>query len=1059
MRSKIKWMYTCMMILLVQVGFAQEKTLSGVVTEDGMPLPGVTVVIQGTQLGTQTDLDGKYTVKAKPGDVLVYSFIGMSDVTYVVGNAVSHNVKMEAVDNMLTEVVVTAYGTQTRASIAGSVGTVKPKDIQNIVTSDVTQGLTGKVSGVQIYNTSGAPGQAPVIRFRGIGSISASSEPLIVLDGVPFNGTMNSINNADIESISFLKDASAAALYGNRGANGVIIVTTKKGKAGKLRVTVNSSFGIADKNYREYNRLKSPGSYYEGYHRALRGNYYNPNPDNPDDIVNWQDAGIYASQNLIGVNGDIDDAGSGLGYNIYNVGNTEVVGPDGRLNPNAKLKYHERYDDFVFRTGFVNQNNVNISGGNENTTYYLSLGHDTNEGIVDTQTYEKTMARLNLDSKVNKTFKVGGNLSYANINQKNPMGGGFEEGGSTAYVDPFFWTNTIAPIYPVRAYDEKGQLMKDKLGNVLYDDGSGTIAPASRPFGSLSNPYAEGINNYRKTIIHQLFGTGYLDVNLYDGLTFKYVLSAEYQSSLLRETQNALYGSGVGPKGRAFQEDKSITAITHQQLLNYNKWFGQHSIDLLLGHESMERDNDNLYVHRTNMLFPDSPYIDHAAAIAEATGGRSTYHIEGYFAKLNYGYDNKYFLNASVRRDASSYFHPDNRWGTFFGIGGAWVMSQENFMKDISWLDDLKIKASYGEQGNDNLKRMNPYQDSSQIVPSFDGDAIATVTEIYQGNKDISWEVNKNFNAGFEASVLGGRLTLDVEYFERNVDNMLFFVPQSIITGVETKPYNAGNMTNKGFEISLTGDIVRSEDLRVSLNMNATHFKNKITKLPEDQKRIVVSQFIREEGGSVYDYYMKEYVGVNKENGNAQFVRIDPQTGEKSIVEDWNKATNQRIDKSSLPKLYGGFGLDVEYKGFDFNASFAYQLGGYGMDAKYYSYFAIRPGQNMHEDYTKTWTPENVNANMPMLYVQDPNGAYSRSTMHLIKSDYLSLQNITLGYTFDDKVNKLLGIEKLRLYALVDNPMIWSKRKGYDPRLNVSGLNGTGYSLYSTYMFGVNLTL
>lgn len=1052
MKSKYNWFLSLLLVLLVQVGYAQDNTLSGVVKEGGMPLPGVSVVIEGTQQGTQTDLDGKYSIKVKQGQVVVFSFIGMDDVKHKVGSASTYNVEMKTQGTQLDDLVVTAYGTQSKGSVAGSIATVKADDIKGVVASNVTQGLVGKVAGVQIYNSSGAPGQAPVIRFRGIGSISAVSDPLIVLDGVPYNGTMNSINSADIENISFLKDASAAALYGNRGANGVIIITTKKGKEGGVKLTVDTKFGIADSNYKEYNRLKSPSTYYEGYHRALRGNYMREGQT-------WEQAGHTASANLIGINGNPAERGLGLGYNIYNVANTELVSPDGVFNPNASLLYYENWDDFVYRNGFVNQNNISLSGGSENTKYYLSVGYDTNDGIVDTQSYEKTMTRLNIDSKINNTFKVGGTLSYSNIIQKDPMGGGYATGGSSAFVDPFMWTNTIAPIYPVHAYDANGNIIVNSVGDKMYDDGSGKIAPYVRPWGENSTMYGEGVNNYRKTVTHQVFGTGYVDVNLYDGLSFKYVLSGDYYSSTLRRTQTPTYGSGVGPNGRVYQTNRNLFSVTNQQLLNYNKWFGDHSIDLLLGHESMERDDDDLYVQRTNLLFPDSPYIDQAAVIADATGGNKTYKLEGYFARLNYGYNNKYYLNASIRRDASSYFHPDNKWGTFFGLGGAWVMTQENFMHDISWLDMLKLKASYGEQGNDNLDTMNPYQDKWEVTPTFDSEAPVSVRQIFQGNKDITWEKNKNFNAGFEMSVLNGRLSFDVEYFERRVSDMLFYVPMPVISGVATKPFNAGNMTNKGFEFSVSGDIIRNNDLKVSLNINGTHYKNKITKLPEGQERIISSQFIREEGGSIYDYYLKEYVGVNKENGNAQFVRIDAETGEKTIVEDWNQATEQRIGKSSLPKLYGGFGLSVDYKGFDFNAAFAYQLGGYGLDTKYTSYFALAAGQNLHKDYTKTWTPDNPNGSMPMLYVSDSKNAYSRSTMTLIKSDYLSLQNVTLGYTFDDKNSRLLGLDKLRIYAIIDNPMLLSKRKGYDPRLNLTGLNGSGYSLYTTYMFGVTLTL
>ncbi|SHL05575.1 SusC/RagA family TonB-linked outer membrane protein [Myroides odoratimimus] len=1046
MISKLRWTLALAAGLAVQTSFAQEKTLSGVVSEGGLPLPGVSVVIKGTNEGTQTDLDGNYSLKVKPGDVLVYSFIGMNDKEYKVSTASKYDVVMAAEEEMLEEVVVTAYGTQSKTSIAGSVAVVDSKQVRDVATADVTQGLVGKVAGVQISNNSGAPGDGATIRFRGVGSISASSEPLIVLDGVPFNGSLTSINNADIESISFLKDASAAALYGNRGANGVIIVTTKKGQSGQTKVSIDTKVGIASANFQDYDKMTNPGKYYESYYGALRNSYMNPKDSKL--TMNFADASNAASKDLIG----------SLGYNIYNVPNNQLIDPTtGRINPNAQLMYHELYDDYLFRDGLFTQNNISVSGGTDNTTFLLSLGHDRNEGIVATNNYEKTTGRLNVNTRINETFKLGASVNYAHIENKNPLGGDYIRGNNTAFANPFFWSSKIAPIYPVHAYDANGSIMTDVDGGAIYDDGSGKFAPNVRPFGANSNPYAQGLNDYRKTVSDQLFASTYLDVKLAAGLSFKYVISADYQNDVLRYTMNPTYGSGVGVKGRVNQQDNKMFAVTNQQLLNYNKWFGQHSVDILLGHETMHRTKDNLYVQRTNMMFPDSPFINHGGVIKTAEGGQDKYVLEGYFAKLNYGYNNKYFVNASIRRDASSYFHPDNKWGTFFGVGAAYAISSEEFMKDITWIDNLKLKASYGEQGNDNLMRVNPYQDQWALFPSGDGDAPSSVQLINKGNKNITWEKNKNFNVGFEGSFFNGIFSIDAEFFERKVDDMLFFVPQSSTTGVLTQPFNAGNMKNTGFEVGVNVAIIRTEDFKLNFNANATHYKNKITSLPDGQKDIVSGQFIRREGGSIYNYYLKEYVGVNQENGNAQFIAIDKETGERSITENWNEASYQDLNKSALPSVYGGFGLNAEYKGFDLGANFAYQLGGYGYDTKYTGFFGVKPGYNLHNDFSKTWDPVTKQGSLPRVDVSDWKNAYSGSTLALIKSDYLSLQNVTLGYTFTKEVTSKLGVDRLRIYGVVDNVALWSKRQGYDPRVNLTGLSGTGYPLYRTFAFGVNL--
>jgi TonB-linked SusC/RagA family outer membrane protein len=1043
-----------MMVLLVQVGFAQEKTLSGVVTEDGMPLPGVTVVIQGTQLGTQTDLDGKYTVKAKPGDVLVYSFIGMRDVTYTIGNAVSHNVSMVAVDNLLTEVVVTAYGTQSKGSVAGSIAEVKADEIANISSQNVVQGMVGKVSGVQIINSNGMPGEAPVVRFRGIGSISASSAPLYVVDGIPYAGDISAISNNDIESVSFLKDASAAALYGNRGANGVIIITTKKGKKGETKITIDSKVGFSSRAVPEYNVITNPGQFYEGWYGVMRNTFIGTNGKDP---ISAEQAAELASKELI------TNKSYGLGYNVYNVANDQLIDPkSGKLNPNGQLMYHEDWDDYLYKTGMFTQTHMNISGGSDKTNYLFSLGYEDNEGYVVGNNFQRITSKINIESQIKDFLKVGANLNYSHLNSKYTYGWD----GGTAFSNPFYWSRVIAPIYPVHVYDQKGNLVLDKDGSPVYDDGTGTDnGGVLRPYGNNANPVATNLYDYRRALYDNVFGTAFAEVELIEGLKFKYTITGDLRNGLTRTMANPILGDGAPENGRVTKQTNRTMAITNQQLLTYNKWFGNHSIDLLLGHESFHKEYDNLYVYRTNMLFPDSPYLNHSSVIKNAQGGNNVYSVEGYFSRLIYGYNNKYFLNASIRRDASSKFAPENKWGTFYGVGAAWVISQENFMKDISWIDMLKIKASYGEQGNDNLldpfgyELINPYQDKWEIDATLE-DSPISFKRTFAGNRDITWETNINSNIGFEGTFFNGRLNVDAEYFQRKVIDMLFFKEVSAIDGTSILPHNLGDMKNTGFEVSISGDVIKTDSFRFTLLGNLTHYKNKILKLPTNGlpgNRMDTSTLRRVEGKDMYNLYLKEFVGVNAENGNAQFVKIDSETGVRSIVEDWNEATQQEIGKSMLPKVYGGFGFELAYKGFDLGANFAYQFGGYGFDDTYYSMFSPTKGQNLHKDFFDTWTPENTSASMPRVDLDNILRPYNRSTMTLTKTDYVSLQAINLGYTFTEQATKFMGLDRLRIYANIDNVALWSKRKGYDPRMSLIGSTDYKYSLLRTVSFGVNL--
>ncbi|MDM1327980.1 SusC/RagA family TonB-linked outer membrane protein [Myroides odoratimimus] len=1055
-KSRLNWFYASLLLLSVSAGYAQDKKLTGVVSEGGLPLPGVTVMIKGSDKGTQTDLNGNYSLNVQKGDVLVFSFVGMNDVTHKVGDAPVYNVSMTGDSgNELDTIVVTAYGTQSKASVAGSIATVDAKEVETISAQNVVQGMVGKVAGVQIVNSNGMPGEAPTVRFRGVGSISASSAPLYVVDGVPFAGDISSISNHDIETVSFLKDASAAALYGNRGANGVIIITTKKGKNGETKITFDSKVGFSNRAVPEYNIIKDPGQFYEGWFATLRTTYMFNDPKNH---LNSDQAGQMALANYI--NGET----WGVGYNAFNMASSELIDPKtGKLNPNASLLYKEDWSDYLYQTGLFTQTHFNISGGSDKTNYLFSMGYDNTDGYVVGNNFQRITSKVVIDSQIKDFLKVGANLNYSHANNKYTRGWN----GGTAYSNPFFWSRVIAPIYPVHYYDEQGLLVRDKDGATIFDDGLGTYnGGIKRPYGNNMNPVATNKLDYNRSLSDNVFGTAYLEAQIADGLKFKYTVTGDLKYSLARNMYTPELGDGAADHGRVTKTTTRNMSVTNQQLLTYNKWFGNHSVDVLLGHESFDREYDDMYIYKGNMLFPDSPHLGHAAVIKSATGSNNRYSIEGYFSRLLYGYDNKYFINASIRRDASSKFDSGNKWGTFYGVGAAWNISKENFMKDITWIDMLKIKASYGEQGNDNLldqngyELVNPYQDRWEVISTFDADAPMTIERKYKANRDITWETNINSNIGFEGTFLNGRLNVEAEYFQRKVVDMLFFKPVSAIEGTDVLPYNIGDMKNTGIEVSLSGDVVKTSDLRIGLNANFTHYKNKVLKLPNNSlpnNRMDSGTLRREEGKDMYNLFLKEFVGVNKENGNAQFVRIDPNTGERSIVEDWNLATQQEIGKSMLPKAYGGFGLDVAYKGFDLAANFAYQFGGYGFDSTYYGLFAPTLGQNLHKDVFNTWTPDNINASMPRVSVDDPLKPYSNSTMTLTKTDYLSLQNISLGYTFNDKVSKSIGLDRLRIYANIDNVALWSKRKGYDPRMSLIGNTDYKYSVLRTFAFGVNL--
>ncbi len=1054
MRSKFKWIFTLILAFAVQISFAQEKNISGkVLDKDKEALPGVNIVVKGSKRGTQTDFDGNYSIKAKTGETLVFSFLGMKDKEVVIGASSSVNVSMESAEKQLTEVVVVAYGVQKKEAITGSVVSIKAKELETITSSNAVQGLVGKVAGVQITNSNGMPGEAPIVRFRGVSSITGSSAPLYVLDGVPFSGDVASINNQDIESMSFLKDASAAALYGNRGANGVIIITTKKGKVGELKLTLDTKLGFSSRAVKEMDLVDNEKEFYEVYYKALKN----------DLMFNSMQSDAVASVNA--ANTLISGGPYSLNYNSFNIADNQLIDPVTGKVRSANLKYSERWEDYLFNSGMFTSNTISVSGGTENSTQYLSIGYEKNEGYVVNSGLEKISSKLNLKTKIKNFINVGTNLAYSHLVQ-NYLDG---YTGGSAYSNPFAWTRAVAPIYPVHLHDKFGNKAYDASGNVLYDDGTGLNANPNyyvRPYGSLQNPYATSLYDIKEFKNDNVFASAFLDIELAKDLVFSYKLSGDLRYSNNKSLDTPLYGDAKGVGGRVSYSSNRRLGVTHQQFLTYKKELKNHNFDILLGHESFERIDDYTRSERTKLLLPGSPYIDQAGTIISNNGRRNSYAVEGFLGRLNYDYDGKYYLNLNYRRDASSRFHPDNRWGTFYGAGISWIVTKEKLLSNIKWLNYLKLKASYGEQGNDNIANTSlnfdaerPYDDYFIVQGDFtQSSPIIFNPSIFLPNKELKWEKNQNTNLGFESSFLKDRLKVDFEYYMRKSDDLLYLQPLGPSSGKQFKPVNLGEMQNTGFEVTLDSKIFKKEDWSIDATFNITSVENKINKLNPNGKLNnfqidpLSSIFILEEGGSRYDYYMRKFVGVNPSNGNAQFLKDDG-----TVTENYSEGSLMRIGKSAIPDFYGGFGLSGQYKGFDVNVNFAYQMGGYGYDSNYMNRMGTSVGEKMHRDFYKTWTPENTKATLPRFDIEDSRINYGTSTLGLIKSDYLSIQNISLGYDFKDSITQKFGMSKFRIYGIVDNVHLWSKRQGYDPRLDLRGGSDNDYSLLRTISFGLNM--
>lgn len=959
----------------------------------------------------------------------------------------------------IDEVVVVAFGKQKREAIAGSVTKIDAKELANVQSSNMITSLSGKIGGVQITTNSGQPGDPPQVRFRGLGSLSSSNNPLYVVDGMPFGGNINSLNNNDIESITFLKDASASALYGSRGANGVVMITTKRGKKGKMNITFDTKFGVNSRAVKEYDLIRDPGEFYQVYFERLRvGNVFSG--------MTYADASAAAASDLI-------DGTEGLGYNNFNVANDQLVDPTtGRLNPNAKLLYKDDWQKEMFKPSVRQEYNVSLQAGSDKLSTYFSVGYLDDKGFLLNSGFKRFTGRSKVDYQITDKLKLNTSVNYTRSDQSSPN----SQSSSSQYSNLIGWGRNIAPIYPIWARNADGSFKYNSSGQ-MYD--FGTLENVNGM--GLARPYGGGLNAYAKAQLDQIrnvedniSGRASLSWNFFDGFDFTYNFGMDVLDGHYNGYGNNLGGDYVSYNGEIRSSTSFEQTFNNQQLLSWKKNFGKHNIDVLIGHENNDYKAKMLSGTRTNLVIPGLTNASNGSRFSDLNGFNDNYSVEGFLSRFNYGYANKYFVNASFRRDASSIFSPENRWGNFFGLGGAWMASNETFLKGNKAITSLKLKASYGEQGNDALfypasvtmnhrsyfgfgRNYKAYQDQYENIPDAGGNT--SIVQVYVGNKDIKWETSKSFNTGFELELFN-RINLDVEYFQRKVDDLLFNFPLALSTGTAFITRNIGDMKNTGVELNLSADIVKGKNFNWTVYGNSTYYKNKITYLPSS---FTSGLFKFDEGKEAYTYYMRKFAGVNSSNGNAAwYVDIKDAkgnvTGQKT-TEDYAKATLYSLDKSANPKFYGGFGTKVGYKGINVSVNFGYQFGGYMYDSMYAGMLRSRGSgdvTNFHKDIYNTWTPTNTSASLPAV---DRVRRYNMETsdLFLIKSDYISLEDASITY---DLTNNVLpeGISGLSFGVYGTNLALWSKRKGMDPRLNTLG-NSLGNNGTSTNKYGAQRTI
>lgn len=1071
--------------------YAQGQRVTGTVTDEtGAPVIGAAVVVEGTSRGTTTDVAGFYEIAASADANLVFSYLGLQSQTVAVAGRTTVDVVLAADSEQIEEVIVQAFGTAKKEAFTGSAKVVKSDDILKSSTTNALSSLDGKVSGVQMRSASGQPGAgAPSIIIRGFSSINAGVSPLIVLDGMPFDGSIGDINPADIESMTVLKDAASNALYGARGANGVIMITTKRATSNDAVVNVDLKVGVNSRAEKDYNYVRDPGQYYELHYKALYNKYI-------ADGMEPAQAHKLANKNLAG-----PQANGGLVYNVYNVpAGQYLIGDNGRINPNATLgnvvNYRgqdylltpDNWQDEVYGTGVRQEYTASVSGRSDRANFFASFGYLNNDGIVDKSNYVRYTARLKADFQAKKWLRIGGNVSYTNYRGEQTQGE-----GSTGSTDNIFaFTSQIAPIYPLYVRDGEGNIMRDEAGNIIYDHGTtnqaGSNAGLARPFLTGSNAVAAHYLDVNKYAGHTATTFGYIDISFLKDFKFTFNGSAFVDTSDSTNMTNSFYGQYASAGGQLGRGQSIGFTYNLQQLLNYTKVFGaddQHNLNVMIGHENYSLMSTSVSGNKSSMFSPDNLELGSAIITLSASSSRGEYNNEGYFGRVQYDYDNRIFASASYRRDASSRFHPDHRWGNFYSAGIAWLINRESWY-NVPWMDMLKLKASYGSQGNDNISSYL-YTDIYGFTEQ-DGSVAAVLTS--KGNPNITWETNANFNAGVEFGFFNSRLSGNLEYFYRKTSDMLSFfaVPPSM--GYAGYYDNIGDMVNQGVELELNANIFNKRNFRWDLNFNITYVDNKIAKLADKNKTQKVytadgfepvygyssGNNFYGEGQPLYALYMPKFAGINEkglptwyqaiyqkdENGAVVFdEQGNPVVGDWKPTETYSDAT-QVVHGTAQPDVYGGFGTNFAFYGFDLSLNFVYQIGGEIYDSAYAASLASPTSSNLgrayHADLYDAWTPEKPNKTIPRFQYGDQYNN-SSSDQYITDASYLSLQNINFGYTLPQHITQKIGISRLRIYLACENVWLWSQRQGLDPRQSFTGNAGAGYySPVRTISGGLNVT-
>lgn len=1044
---KLNFKLICFLFVLLMngVSFAQVKSISGVVSDSQGPLPGASVTIKGTQKGVITNFDGGYQISANVGDELTFSYLGYKSRVVQVGASNTINVALEEDLVKVQEVVVSGYQVKKKEDITGSYSVISREDLGDQKVTTIGEALVG-VAGVQVVNNSGQPGSNPTIRLRGPASLNGNLDPLIILDGAEYRGNLNTINFDDLESQTVLKDADAVAIYGNRGARGVIVLTTKKGKNknGSGQFNFATSFGISDKATKEYDYVNAT-QMMQLIWKASRNSLVNGGLDQAT-------ASNIASTTLTGQTG---------GYNPFNV--AQPIDNNGNVVAGAELLYDTNWYDVVTQKAFRQDVNLSYSGNTDKTNYFLSGNFLDQDGVMLKSKFKRVSGRFNLETEAKSWLKVGfvGGFSDSFSNVPNQ--------GTNSFANNLAFSRSVSNIYPVYTRSVvDGSLVLDSNGNPIYDWGDGVNGGGTRGFYAPYSALFITENNLNKFDRTSFDIAPFVEISFTKDLKLKSQYSYNFYLIEGNTYQDPRFGSGAAVNGRSTKNRDVTQSYTWFNTLAYNKTLAEkHKISLLAGQEMYDNTFKTLTAEGTGFPLAGLDELDLSTTPSDVGSVTLQNRLFSLFGRADYSFDRRYAISGTFRRDASSRFIGDNRWVNSWSVGGSWTATNESFLEGINNLDLIKIRATYGLVPNEDIGNTSQF-----LFPYFgangDSNVLASngVIPTRNANPGLTWEMHKKTNLGLDFGFFKNRINGSFEIYNNKITDLIYreFLPPSENGGLPTW-VNSAEMTNKGWELEINSVNVNTDNFSWNSSFSISNVKNNIDYIKEPQ---LTGVFRWEKGHDRYEFWMQEWAGVDSATGAPLWYQdvLDGSgnpTGERTTTSTYANATRYYTGKSALPDFDGRFANMFKYKNFDLNIVMAYRFGNYIYNSDYaglmHGFHGSNPGSQLHPDIYDAWEQPGDVTDVPLLSL-DNDQSNSRSTRWLQKGDFVRLRTMSLGYSLDRKILDKANIASMRLYVTADNYFTWKKENRIDdPEQSYDGQTSNNTTMLKTLTFGINVKL